>query len=93
MSHAQGLAQTADGTKYYYEYNGTADICCTRLYLTTDELMTHWRKDNEAICKCSTPEWEKVILSSDYGYSDFLFYSMICQDCMAITGKTHNHED
>ncbi len=87
MSHADGLCQLPDGTQYYFEYNGTADMCCTRLYKEYDELHTNWRKDNERRCACKETNYEIAILSTSYARWHFLWQTTICEKCMCITGK------
>lgn len=92
MSHAPGLVLLPNGQQYLFEYDGTADICCTRLYNTMEELNEHWRKDNMRECTCGDklPQIE-VILSTSYGGWHFLWRSEICIVCMAITGETHDN--
>lgn len=94
MSHAEGKAILPDGTQYWFEYNGTADVCCTRLYKTMKELNENWRLNNftECICKENEKKFKNVILSTMYGGWHFLFYSTICEKCLCITGKIDYNE-
>lgn len=92
MSHADGLAILPDGTMYHYEYNGTCDICCTRLYKDYEEMHQNWRKDNLRDCICDQKEYKKVVLTTAYGHWDFLWTSEICEECMCIVGKIHDWE-
>lgn len=91
MSRAEGLAILPNGDKYYFQYCGTSDVCRTNLFNTSDELWENWDKDNNGKCICNDKKNEKeVILSSSYGYWNFLFKSKICIKCLCITGKTDN---
>lgn len=89
ISHANGLCQLADGTSYYFEYNGTCDVCCTRLYRDVEQLNINWRKDNKRKCNCHPNEklLKEAILSTDYAGWHFLWMTTICDKCMSITGK------
>lgn len=93
MSHADGLALLPNGEKFYFEYNGTSDICCTRLYSEYEKLHENWRKNNLSECHCTPTGNQSVILSTSYGRDwHFLFESTICIKCMAITGKYDDNE-
>lgn len=92
MSHADGLFILPNGKKYHFEYDGTADICCTRLYARKEELYANWRGDNLRHCVCEEKKPVKGILSTAYGHWDFLWESEACLTCMCITGKTHDWE-
>jgi hypothetical protein len=87
MSHADGLAILPNGEKFHFEYNGTVDICCTRLYKEYEDLHKNWRNDNHADCVCVSKKYSKVILSNAYARWDFMFESEICIECMCIVGK------
>ena len=89
MSHADGLAILPNGDTYHFEYNGTVDICCTRLYKDYNEMHANWRADNLAECSCDTKIFKKVMLSTSYGHWDFLWESEICEKCLCITGKIY----
>lgn len=92
MSHADGLAILPNGKSYHFEYNGTVDICCTRLYTEYEELHANWRNDNLRDCICEEKQYTKVMLSTSYGHWHFLWPSAICEKCLCITGKTHDWE-
>ena len=92
MSHSDGLAILPNGYKYNFEYDGTADICCTRLYEDYKEMHNNWRKDNCKECICNIPTKTKVILTTSYAAWNFLWESEICTNCMCITGKIHDWE-
>ncbi len=82
MSHAQGEVIYAGKTVGWYEYNGTADVCCTRIFDSIDLLSEHWRKDVDAECKCGkkpTP----VILYTNYG-GGYYWLGKACLQCKAI---------
>ena len=49
-----------------------------------------WRKDNLRECICEIKKFTRVILTSYYGYTDFLWFSEICEQCMFIVGKIHD---
>ena len=68
----------------HYEYNGTADIVCSALKRTYDELRRDWRSPaNEARCTCGQPA-EPVEMMTDYG-AGYSWRGMACRRCMAIT--------
>lgn len=92
MSHADGLAILPTGKTYHFEYNGTVDICCTRLYVTYEDLHENWRKDNLRDCHCEEKKYATVMLSTAYSHWHFLWESEICERCLAIVGKTNDFE-
>ena len=95
MSRANGLCQTVHGDLYYFVYDGTSDMCYTRLYYSSklyDE--TTWLfDDNTAECNCSDKDETPCILSTDYGKMRFLFQSMACEKCLCITGRIFLDEE
>lgn len=84
MSHAIGEVWTVTGEgKGYFEYNGTADVACTRIFLNEKELHNNWRKDVFANCLCNQPS-TLVILYTDYGWGSY-WLGKACFICNAIT--------
>jgi hypothetical protein len=84
MSHAVGEVWTVTGElKGYFEYNGTADVACTKIFLTETDLWNNWRKNVYANCTCEDKN-TLVILYSDYGYG-FCWLGKACLICNAIT--------
>lgn len=82
MSHSGGAVLFANSKTLYYEYDGTSDVPCSRLYDTQDEMQEHWRKDNDRDCNCGKDE--PVRLMSTYG-GGFAWDGKACQFCYAIT--------
>jgi hypothetical protein len=91
MSHADGLAILANGEMFHFEYDGTMDRCCTRLYIDYEEMHANWRtRENCQECTCEEKKYSQVMLSTSYGSWGFLWESEICKACMCIVGKTHD---
>ena len=96
MSHATGKVKLENGNKYYYEYNGTADVLCTRLYHNKDELWQpgNWRGDNHRECSDASHYKVKAEAFTDYGAKwHKVLDTEVCESCMAITGKTILYDD
>lgn len=89
MSHAWGEVYKQDGDVLHlvghFEYNGTADVCCQRVYATREEMLDNWRGDNWRECTCGEAP-EDVLLYSDYG-GGFHWQDTVCFRCMAIVGN------
>jgi hypothetical protein len=84
MSHATGRIYSLEGKILaYFEYNGTVDVCCTRVFKEYDDMLKEWRKDNSRPCTCTTPG-EPVILYTNYG-KGYYWVGAVCWQCMAIT--------
>ena len=83
MSHSLGQIKFKDGKIMYFEYNGTCDVVCTRLYKTKDDVNKHWRKDNNRECLCGN-ESEDVEIATIYG-KGYYWYGKACRKCNAIT--------
>jgi hypothetical protein len=69
--------------KAYFEYNGTVDFTCTRMYPSTQEMLDNWRADNMRDCTCGYQS-EDVVLYTTYG-KGFHWAAKACFKCMAIT--------
>jgi len=83
MSHATGLVKFNDGLIMWYEYDGTSDICLSRLYHTKEELSANWRTvDGQRFCSCGKDE--PVGIYADYGVGSY-WSGRACRFCHAIT--------
>lgn len=82
MSHASGAVKFNDDTIKFCEYNGAADVVCSRLYDTKEEMNEHWRKDNDANCNCGKDE--RVRIMNTYG-GGMNWNGRACKKCMAVT--------
>jgi len=84
MSHASGEVFAADGSRRlgWFEYNGTVDVACSRIFDTHEELQANWRKDAMRKCDCGQSSVE-VVLYSSYGYG-FYWTAKACLQCKAI---------
>ncbi len=92
MSHSSGYVLFKDGTKFYYEYNGTADVVLPKLWKTMQEVTDHWREeepfDKECICK----QDEEVIMYTRYG-NGWYFPGRACKKCMLVTNSPSPYEN
>ena len=86
MSHATGEVLSLTRERLgWFEYNGTCDVCCARVYKNEEDLHENWRADNRR--ECVEPQrhtQEEVILFSHYG-GGFYWLGKVCFSCMAIT--------
>jgi hypothetical protein len=82
MSHAGGTVKFKDGLVLHYEYDGTSDVCISKLYDTFDEMWANWRTFPKVECKCEKDE--DVTIHSTYG-SGFEWEGGACRKCMCIT--------
>lgn len=83
MSHSLGEIWSQEGKLLgWFEYNGTCDVACARIYLEEQELHDNWRKDNWRTCKCGSAG-QTVILYSSYG-NGFHWPATVCWGCLAI---------
>jgi hypothetical protein len=83
MSHAHGEVYQGGRIVGYYEYDGTADIACSRIQESPEAVNASWRGDNWRECECGQ-DAEDVILYSDYG-DGFHWPAKACLRCHAIT--------
>jgi hypothetical protein len=90
MSHSIGAVKFNDGTIYFFEYNGTVDVCLPKLYRTREEVYDNWRNQkwehHDNICNKS----ENAIMASTYG-GGFGWNIVACKEHMLIT-DCHSHE-
>lgn len=91
MSHSSGLVKFPDDKIFWYEYNGTVDVCLPFLYETGEEMMAHWRRTDWKYCTCNNPS-ENVFISSSYG-NGFYWQGMACRTCMIITKELEPNYD
>lgn len=82
MSHAYGKCRFADGTVLHFEYDGTSDMCISRLWDTEEEVGEHWRTWETRDCKCG--KYEDVEMAVDYG-SGKIATGRACKHCRAVT--------
>lgn len=92
MSHAEGQIIKDGKIVAYYEYEGCADFCFTRLYATRQELRDNWRTKQFAECHCQGSP-EDVLVWSSYGDEGW-WRGKACLHCMALTdGTSHESEE
>ena len=93
MSHSSGEVWSKTGELLgYFEYNGTVDVVCTRIYKTEDDMIEHWRGHNFRDCICEHKKPLEVILYSSYG-GGFYWDGAVCLDCEAIMEGILPYED
>lgn len=93
MSHSYGeIWSLAGNLLAYFEYNGTVDVCQSRLFNTREEVWANWRgKDFHRVCSCG--QSQPVLIYSEYG-GGFYWEGKACLQCMAITDRlTPSSED
>jgi len=83
MSHSTGVVKFEDGQIFYFEYNGTSDVCLPFLYETYEELHANWRRRDWKLHKCEL-EPENVVIYSTYG-GGFYWNGRACRKCMLLT--------
>lgn len=87
MSHATGAVRFLNGDIFFYEYNGTVDICQPILFKTYEELHENWRTKEWRQCSCKDDEiiknHERVRIASTYGYG-FSWDGFACKKCMCL---------
>ena len=82
MSHSCGAVRFPDGAIYYYDYNGTSDVCVPVLVPHVTDVKLRgmgWRE-----CGCQEPQHEDVEIYSDYG-GGFYWPGRACRKCLTIT--------
>lgn len=91
MSHSSGTVTfISDDKKYWFEYNGTSDICIPMIYKTQEEMEENWRSGKWRTCYCGNESEEVVIEDSHYG-EGFSWKGKACRKCMCITeGLNYN---
>lgn len=91
MSHSTGEIWSLDGQLLgHFEYNGTVDMCCTRVHLTKEAMLDCWRKDNWRDCSCGAIG-QTVLLYTTYG-GGVNWEGKVCWNCMAIVGGVDSSE-
>ena len=89
MSHASGEVWTPEGTLLgYFEYNGTVDVACARIFESFDTLWDNWRGDVCRDCTCGGTVKQDVVLFTNYG-GGFYWPGKACLPCCAITDGHH----
>lgn len=77
----------------FFEYNGTADVAQTSIYLTREELSKNWRTYQRVECQAPNDhEHVDVLLNTSYGRG-IEWKSQACLECMAITGNLMPYDD
>jgi hypothetical protein len=91
MSHAQGEVIKAGRVVAYYEYEGCADFCFTKLYKSVEDLNANWRTNQFSQCTCG--QAETVLVYSSYGGGGW-WAGKACLKCMALVeGVCHETEE
>lgn len=90
MSHSIGAVKFQDNTIYFFEYNGTVDVCLPQLYKTQQEVFDNWRNQKWEHHNQNCPNSEDAIMTSTYG-GGFGWTVKACKNCMLIT-DWHGHE-
>lgn len=90
MSHAQGTVCINGDIVGYFEYNGTVDCCCTRIYSTQHEMMENWRNENERDCTCGGNPVDVVLGSASSYCKDWK--GKACLKCNAIVDGIFHQE-
>lgn len=87
MSHSHGEIWSPAGQRLgWFEYNGTSDVVCARVYKTSEEMQANWRGDNWRACQDEAghqPRWQDVVLYTSYG-GGFHWPGKVCWDCLAV---------
>lgn len=81
MSHSSGTVRFKDDVAYWFEYDGTSDVCIPQLYKTYKEHVDNWR--NGAWIKCTCGKDEDATIHADYG-GGFSWEGKACRHCMCI---------
>ncbi|WP_311078069.1 hypothetical protein [Paenibacillus polymyxa] len=87
MSRTIGYVTFSDSTKYYFKYDGTADICNRNLYVNENE---PWNIEEPKICQCNNSE--EVVIQANYG-GGFWWEGKACRACMCITEGTDPYDE
>lgn len=85
MSNWNGLVRFTDGQIFYFEYNGTSDVCLPPLRNSFEEVTAHWREEPERWdCICpSTALHQPVEIVISYG---MCWTGLACRQCQTIVG-------
>lgn len=84
MSHAYGEVTQDGKVVAHFEYNGTSNVCCPKMYDTWKAMNAEWRKGPWVKCTCGKPSVD-VILYTDYG-NGYYWPGKACFECGCITG-------
>jgi len=82
MSNAVGAVKFADNTIWYFEYSGSSDHPCSRLYQDRYKVNQKWRQGSSGICICGSHE--KLIAYTAYGGTGFYFNAKACKKCHSV---------
>src|SRR4051812_49050638 len=87
MSHAMGEVIHDGRVVGFFEYNGTCDVACNRIFCDRNNLWdNHWRTQyvNDAACVCGEESpGQEVILYADYA-DGFHWPATACLTCGVI---------
>lgn len=86
MSHSHGVVKTEDNKIFYIEFNGTDDVCLSRLYNTVEDVKANWRRQKWKYCDCKPITKEPVKLAVTYGRG-WYWDAFICRKCMVLTER------
>lgn len=94
MSHAHGVVLGPENVVLgWYEYNGTSDIACPRVFETSEELQENWRKLAVEWLTCSCGgEPESVTIATSYG-KGFGWPGKWCPRCRCLTDGLDPFDD
>lgn len=84
MSHSSAQFYLDDGTVFWGEYNGTADIMLPRMFTTSEEMQAFWHQqdwDEHKDCSLDEP----CVVESHYGRG-FKWNGSACRKCMLFLG-------
>lgn len=84
MSHAHGKVVFEDKHVLYYEYDGTVDRVCPKLWDTVEDVSKNWREPEPFSRTCTCGKDEPVVIDSDYGFG-FHWNGRACRTCKVIT--------
>jgi hypothetical protein len=93
MNHAHGHVDFKDGKRLYYEYNGTADRVCPKLWNTPEEVNEHWREEEALDRKCVCGKPSEVVCAFTYYGGGLWFRAEACRNCMVITNNPDPFEN
>lgn len=86
MSHSSGIVtMESDGKVFWFEYNGTSDVACPKIFETQDEMSEHWRNQGYGHdCKCGKEE--DALIEAHYG-GGIEWEGKVCRHCMVILNE------
>ena len=83
MSHSWGAVRFPDGALYYFDYNGSVDLCVPVLVASIEDV--HFRNMGWRNCACPMPHHQPVEIYSDYGGGSY-WPGTACRYCFTLIG-------